>query len=233
MLTVPRLNPVPLEYFLPNPQQQWYFDRGVVIIAAALIIGGVYAYALRRRSFVAGFMYLLFGAYLLVFAFLAKTFFHTRHLLTTQLWYVVVVAIGLYGLWILLLAVVPLIRGNTRVVLALVLGLAITNTSQIVLPSVSTNPDMPISEDYLHDMSKLQGFMLGHVQQNDVLVSTVYGLYSTWEQAPRFRAQYRITSATPRKDILQIVDDNPSGWIVVDQIRLDLSAALTPRSHRR
>jgi hypothetical protein len=114
-------------------------------------------------------------------------------------------------------------RPALRAGLALAIGLAITNGSQILLPSVSTDPDMPISEDYLHDMTMIQEFMLGHAQPNDVLISTVYGLYASWEEAPTFRAQYRITSATPREDIVQLVDDNASGWIVVDRIRLDLS----------
>jgi hypothetical protein len=33
-----------------------------------------------------------------------------------------------------------------------------------------------------------------------------------------------MNSATPKEDIFQIVASHPSGWIVVDKIRLDLSA---------
>jgi hypothetical protein len=83
---------------------------------------------------------------------------------------------------------------------------------------------MPISEDYLHDMSKVQALMLERARTEDVLISTVYGLYASWKDVPDFRSQYRITSATPLDEILKIVDENPSGWIVMDKIRLDLSA---------
>jgi len=223
LLPWPRINSVPLQYFLPNPQQQWYFDRLVLVMALAVLCGAGYCYVLRRKNFVAPFMYLLFGAYLAIFALLSKTFFHTRHLMTTEVWYVVVTAIGLYALWTIVLAVVPLRRTGLRVGLAVAIGLAITNGSQILLPSISTNPDMPISEDYLHDMSKIQEFMLEHARPNDVLISTVYGLYAFWEEEPQFQAQYRITSATPKEDIFELVDNNASGWIVVDKIRLDLS----------
>ena len=198
LLPWPRINAVPLQYFLPNPQQQWYFDRVVVVIALAVLAGAAYCYVVRRKTFIAPFMYLLFGAYLAVFALLSKTFFHTRHLMTTELWYVVVAAIGLYAFWTMVLAVVPLRRTGPRVGLALAVGLAVTNGSQILLPSVSTNPDMPISEDYLHDMSKIQEFMLGHVQPNDVLISTVYGLYASWEEEPKFQAQYRYHVRHPK-----------------------------------
>ena len=164
------------------------------------------------------------GAYLAVFTFLSKTFFHTRHLLTTELWYVVVTAIGLYAR----LDDDPGGRtsGKPRAPGGFGTcswGLRSPIRSQILLPSASTNPDMPISEDYLHDMSKIQEFMLGHAQANDVLISTVYGLYASWEDEPKFSAQYRINSATPKEDLLQIVESNPSGWIVIDKIRLDLS----------
>ena len=223
LLPWPRMNSVPLQYFLPNPQQQSYFDRLVLVMALAVLCGAAYCYVVRRKKFVAPFMYLLFGAYLAIFALLSRTFFHTRHLMTTEVWYVVVTAIGLYALWTIVLAVVPLRRKGLRVGLAIAIGLAITNGSQILLPSVSMNPDMPISEDYLHDMSKIQEFMLGQAQPNDVLISTVYGLYASWEEEPKFQAQYRITSATPKEDIFQLVDNNASGWIVVDKIRLDLS----------
>ena len=95
------------------------------------------------------------------------------------------------------------------------------NPQETLLPVLSNNPDMPISEDYYHDMSLVQGFMLQHTEGGDVLISTVYGLYAAWEGEPRFHAIYRITSQTPKQDVFALVDQNPSGWIVIDQIRLD------------
>jgi hypothetical protein len=227
LLIWPRLNPVPLEYFFPNPQQQWYFERAAILIALAVVAAIGYAYVSRRITVVPSFMVLLLLTYLGVFALFSKSFFHTRHLLTTELWYAAVTGLGLYAMWTLLQAVVPLGRILPRIAVGLCLGLATVNVGQILLPSVSTNPDMPISEDYLHDMSKVQAYMVGRVQPGDVLVSTVYGLYALWEETPDFRAQYRITSTTPKEDLLNIVASNPSGWIVMDKIRLDLSAMST------
>jgi hypothetical protein len=65
--------------------------------------------------------------------------------------------------------------------------------------------------------------MQNHVQKEDVLISTVYGLYAAWEGEPRFAATYRITTHTSRDEIFSQVNQYPSGWIVIDQIRLDLS----------
>jgi hypothetical protein len=228
LLLLPSLNTLPLEYFLPNPPQQWYFDRVGILTALGILGAAVLSVRVRRGNSVPLFMLALFISYLAVFSLLSRTFFHTRHLLTTQLWYVVVAGIGFYWIWSVLSAMVPWRSNLAAALLAAALGLSTFNVSQALLPSLSTNPDMPISEDYMHDLSQVQSFMLSHVQQNDVLISTVYGLYATWEERPRFDAQYRITSQTPIEDIFSIVDQNSSGWIVVDKIRLDLSS-LSPR----
>jgi hypothetical protein len=79
-------------------------------------------------------------------------------------------------------------------------------------------------------MSLVQDYMLHHAVDGDVLISTVYGLYATWEGEPRFHAIYRITSQTPRQDVFAIVDQNASGWIVIDQIRLD-QASMTVKDY--
>jgi hypothetical protein len=104
-----------------------------------------------------------------------------------------------------------------------VLALAVLNPAQMLLPTLSSDPDMSISEDYMHDMTEVQGFMLDHALPEDALVATVYGLYATWEREPVFDAQYRINSKTTRLEMEALIEQHPSGWIVIDNIRLDLS----------
>jgi hypothetical protein len=65
--------------------------------------------------------------------------------------------------------------------------------------------------------------MVDHAAPTDTLISTVYGLYSSWKGEPQFVAQYRITTQTPREDILALMEQHESGWIVIDQIRLTMS----------
>jgi hypothetical protein len=55
------------------------------------------------------------------------------------------------------------------------------------------------------------------------LIATVYGLYATWERVPAFDEQYRINSKTTRLELEALIGQHPSGWIVIDNIRLDLS----------
>jgi hypothetical protein len=228
VLAAPRLNLLPLRYFLPSPQQQAYFDRLTVLIALSLVAALVLTVQLRATHFVPLFLVCLFGSYAAVFSLFSRSFFHTRHLLTTEIWFLPVLAIGLYAVWRLVRALVPWKGASISIVVAALLGAAVTNVPQVLLPSLSTNPDMPISEDYLHEMSGVQSYMLAHAQPGDAVISTVYGLYAAWQREPSFFAQYRITAQSSKDYILSVVDLYPSGWIVIDKIRLDL-AALTPK----
>jgi hypothetical protein len=218
---VPKFNPFPIQYFFPNPQQQWYFDRFVIIPVIGLLCSVLLCFLIRRVNFIPLFVLTLYAIFLGFFIFISKTFFHTRHLSTTELWYILLTAIGLYVVWSLLYALLPFKGSVVKIILMVFLGVCVVNPQETLLPVVSNNPDMPISEDYYHDMSLVQGFMLHHAEDGDVLISTVYGLYATWVGEPRFQAIHRITSETPKQDVFAMVDQNPSGWLVIDQIRLD------------
>lgn len=224
LLPYPRLNTIPIEYFYPNPAQQWYFNRAVILIAFGILGAVLLCFVLRRINFVPLFFLTLYLSSLVLFAFFSREFFHTRHLSTTELWYVVIVAIGLYMVWQVLHEFLPWRSLLASSLMTAVLGLSVLNGQQILLPVVSTNPDMPISEDYLHNLGLVHAFMLNHVTQNDVLISTVYGLYVSWQGEPIFKSQYRINTQTPKEYIISIVNQNPSGWIVIDKIRLSLSS---------
>jgi hypothetical protein len=227
---VPKFNPFPIQYFFPNPQQQWYFDRFVIIPVIGFLCSVVLCFLIRRINFIPLFLLTLYGIFLGFFLFFSKSFFHTRHLSTTELWYILLMAIGLYVVWRLLDALLSFKGNAIKILLMVFLGVSVLNPLETLLPVLSNNPDMPISEDYYHDMSLVQGYMLQHTEDSDVLISTVYGLYTSWEGKPGFRALYRITSQTPSQDVFAIVDQNPSGWIVIDRIRLD-QAGMTVKDY--
>jgi hypothetical protein len=224
----PRYNSIPVEYFLPNPQQQWYFNRLVLLPVVGLLAVILCSILVSRRNFIPGFVLALYAAFMMFFAFFSETFFHTRHLSTTELWFVIVVAMGLYLVWKIIGLLSPWKSRLANVLVAAALCLSVFNVAQLSVPSVSTNPDNPISEDYLHDLTQVQAYMLNHVQPGEVLVSTVYGFYSSWKGEPHFDGKYRITTQTPREDILALIEQHESGWIVMDKIRLAMST-LGPR----
>jgi hypothetical protein len=202
----------------------------VIIPVIGFLCSVILGILIRRINFIPLFLLTLYAIFLGFFLFFSKSFFHTRHLSTTELWYILLMAIGLYVVWRLLDALYSFKGNAIRVLLMVFLGVSILNPRETLLPVLSNNPDMPISEDYYHDMSLVQGYMLQHTEGSDVLISTVYGLYTSWEGEPVFRALYRITSQTPSQDVFAIVDQNPSGWIVIDRIRLD-QAGMTVKDY--
>ena len=72
----------------------------------------------------------------------------------------VVVAMGMCWLWEVLRRAIPAKGTMLGGALMVAMGLSILNPRQIALPSFSTNPDMPISEDYMHDMTWAIDFAL-------------------------------------------------------------------------
>lgn len=222
---LPEFHILPIEYFFSNPQQQWYFDRlgivpGICFVAALLI-----CFTVRRVNFIALFVLTLYGCFLGFFVFFSKIFYHTRHLITTQLWFIILVAIGLYAVWRSGYELLFLKGNLVRVLSAVLLGLLAFNGRQVLLPAISVNPNMVISGDYHHDLSLVNTYMLEHVRTGDALVSTVYGLYTSWQEQPKFQAMYRFSSQTSQTELYSFVDRYPSGWIVIDQIRLDKATA--------
>lgn len=225
---VPTVNPVPLAYFFPNPPQQWYFDRIGIIAALAVVAAIVGSLRLRSLGILPIFFAGLWISYLGVFTLFSRSFFHTRHLLSTQFWFVIVAAVGLSWIWNTANGFVNAKGKVWGAVLGLALVACVLNPSQIALPMMSTSPDMPISEDYHHDMGAVQEYMLAHVRTGDALVATVYGFYATWQAKPAFGEQFRITSRTTRKELQDLVSQHDTGWLVIDEIRLQLST-VSPR----
>jgi hypothetical protein len=223
LLLVPRANPVPLGYFFPNPEQQWYFERAGILVALGMVVAVAAALHLRKANFVPLFIAALFLSYLSVFALLSKSFFHTRHLMSTQFWFVGVVGMGLVWVWEAMRRLLPKRSTVPAVAAGVLLVLAVMNPFQVVLPTLSSEPDMPISEDYMHEMTEVHDFMLANAMHEDALIATVYGLYATWEREPAFEVQYRINSKTTKEEIEALIGQHPSGWIVIDNIRLDVS----------
>jgi hypothetical protein len=181
------------------------------------------ALRLRSSNFVPLFLVALFLGYLGVFALLSKSFFHTRHLMSTQFWFVGVVGMGLMWTWEAMRRVLPRRPQVLAAAAGAVLSLAVINPFQVLLPTLSSDPDMPISEDYMHDMTEVHAFMRANARPDDALIATVYGFYATWEHEPAFDAQYRVTSSTTMAEMEALISKHPSGWIVIDDIRLDLS----------
>lgn len=213
---------VPLHYFFSNPPQQWYFNRFALLPMIGFVGAIVVCYLMRHTNSIPLFIFLLYSGFLGFFVFSSNRFEATRHLSTTNLWYIIFVAVGLYLVWTFL-QTFPLFKNrNINLLAVIVLGMSSINIQQSLIPVVSNDPNMPISKDYHYQMGDLQTFMLANVRDGDVLICTVYDLYATWMGKPQFQAIHRFGAETSKEEVFSFVNQHDSGWIVIDKIILKM-----------
>lgn len=216
------VNLVPLNYFFLNSPQQWYFDRAAIIPLTGFLGTVVVGVLLRRTNTIPLFLLALYGGFLGFFVFFSNRFFAPRHLSTAQLWYVILMAIGLYLLWVFLKTFSFLKEKRTAIVTAVILAGVVINFQQILVPLTSRDPYMPITGDYHNDLTDLHAFMLANVRNGDVLISSrIYSRYVEWMNEPDFQKVYDFQVQTTENDVLSIVDQNDSGWIIIDNARIE------------
>jgi hypothetical protein len=215
-------NSIPLGYFFPNPPQQWYFGRLALIPAAGLAGSIVASFMLRRVNRLPLFLLFLFGSFLAFFVFSSNNFIGTRHLSTTNLWFVMLAAFGLYVIWVFLRALPFPGEGAARYLTIFVLGASCINIQQSLLPATSSDPYMSISRDYHYDLKDVHEYMLAHVEAGDALIYTVYDLYAIWKGEPKFRATHHFDIEMPREDVFSLIRQYDSGWMIIDTIILKM-----------
>jgi len=215
--------PATFGYFFSDPPQQWYYGRVAVIPLAGVVGSILLSYLLRRLNVIPLFLLAVFGGFLSAFLFSTVNSFGARHLSMTQLWYIPVVALGLYLLWEFLQSFRLSAKGRYLVVA--VLGLLAFNVQQTLLPITSRDPGMVITEEYHRDLSRVHEVVMTNVQEGDALISSrIYTRYVDWVSEPDFRAGYLFDINTTYDDVLSFMDQYPSGWIVIDKVRLDAAA---------
>ena len=216
------VNLIPLNYFFSNPLQQFYFDRAGIVLLLGLLGTVAIAVLLRRENSMPLFLLAIYGCFLAFFMFSSNRFFAPRHLSTTQLWYVILMAVGLYLIWVFLCTLPFFEKKGIRILTVFVLLGAVVNVQQVLLPLTSRDPAMPITEAYHNDLTDLHSYMLAHVKTGDVLISSrIYTRYVEWVGEPVFREIYEFRVDTTEGNVLSIVDQYDSGWIIIDNARIE------------
>ncbi len=167
---IPRFHTEALGLFFPNPLQQWYSDRPVIIPALALLMAAVVCFQTVRANLVPSFLAVTLVAFAVFFTIFFGHYFMPRYLTSMELWYVVVMAVGLYGLFALQLAF-----ARKDIVLPLVMTslIALTfNITPTLLPTFyDKQGNMPITAEYHYNLGPAYTFLLDKVSDKDVLIS--------------------------------------------------------------
>ncbi len=214
----PRFYAGSLLYFFPNPIQQLYFNRTAILYTFAVISAISVSLLARRQNFVPIFILTVCFLSMLFFTFFFIRSTRPRYLVNVQLWYIILIAIGLCGIWAFLESsfswkrIIKLLSALTLLALTL-------NFSQILLPLFYNEQIyVPITEEYHDNVTPAYMFLLDKINVDDVLISRAFQSYVVWKGVPVFKQMYFYNSlpGMPRDKILSIVKKNKSGWIVLD-----------------
>ncbi len=217
----------PINYFFPNPPQQWYYNRLVVIPAILLLGATVASLLMLRRNFVPLFVTALYACFLGFFVFSSVGHSEPRHLNAAHLWYVILIAFGLYVFWLFLQTFPFFGKVSTKTLTVFVLIALSINIRQILSPLTSHDPYVPITGHYHPQLGELHEFLLAASRKEDVLISTyIYSGYVTWTDEPAFSATYIVRLDTELEKFSSIIARHDSGWIVLDKIWIDRFIAL-------
>ncbi len=215
------------DLFFSDAPQQWFYGRTIIVPLLALgsvLLVSVY---LRERFVLPFFVFLYFGS-ALVFSLFFAGFASPRYYFHLLLWHLPLMAVGLYSLWFflrILLTRLKLPSAAAGLTALLLLALSL-NPRQILLPTFWDQPGlMPVTGQYHENVAEVHAYLLDRATDQDVLVATVYANYSQWVEQPPFRAIYSFDYRRPdgRDYLLSLVEQHPSGWIVLDQIRYEQS----------
>lgn len=218
------------DLFFSDAPQQWFYGRTLLVPLLALA-GALLVSAHGREKPLPLFFVLLFFGSALAFSLLFAGFASPRYYFHLQLWYLLLMAVGLDALWFFLRAGLGRLKFSAAGAgLLALLPLALSlNPRQILLPTFWDQPGlMPVTGQYHENVEEVHAYLLERATDQDVLVATVYANYSQWVEQPPFQAIYSFDyrRADGREYFLALVAQNPSGWIVIDQIRYEQSTPI-------
>jgi hypothetical protein len=215
----PGFDATPVGYFLPNPPQQWYFDRTALIPALGLLASVFVGFLVRRKNIVPFFVVLLFTAFLGFFVFSSVGSREPRHLSVALLWYVILLAFGIHILWLCLRSL-PFFRGRLAgYLVAITIVFASLNVPQVLLPITFHGSYLPVTRHYHPAFKPLHEYLLVNARTDGALISTNgYLWYAEWQDQSIFSRVHGFGINTQNETIQAVIGQYNSGWIVFDKI---------------
>ena len=201
----------PLNYFFYNPPQQWYFNRLALVPVTALFCTVFYGVLVRKNVVVSYFAFLYMvslTSFLLFFGYDSGTRFY----LHIQLWHIILIAMGGYGI----MGVLSQNLNSKKILwtVSIILVLVTFNPSQVLLSQLHTRSGgMPISRQSHYNFDITQAYLLERVSPDDVLISYDYGRYAYFSGKPQFSAVYMDGGL----EDLSKISMHDTGWIVINE----------------
>jgi hypothetical protein len=212
-LITQKVNSYFVTLFFDHPEQQWYYERPMIAVAALVLALIVPDYLNKKKAALPFFV----SAYLV--AFISLTFLYVkgnkpRYAISIEFWHILVMAVGLLAVhraanWFF----------RNKAAIWVILLLLFWNIPHTLVPSLHTTPGYaPITGEYHADLSAAYNYLQGREQPGDVLIAYAYfNLYADWSGGLKFDhiLSLRGTRSDVERDFFQAVETYPQGWIVL------------------
>ena len=194
--------------FFFQPATQWYYERILFFPLLSFFFVFWWSWRTRKSNPFLWFLVLLYSVSFLAFAFLYQFIYAPRFFLHLQLWFIPLMAFGVYGWYVISTVLLRDVRW--RVVLWALVALATVNFQQLL---IHTTTAKPVSYAIHMDFAEVENYMTAHARSEDILLSKFYGRYVRFTGQPEFATIYETSYDE------SLILDNVSGWIVIDSSR--------------
>ena len=198
-----------LGQFFFAPPMQWYYERILFFPVISLFLAFFWAFKIRRKNTIPWFLAVLYILSIVVFLLFYDFTYASRFFLHIQLWYIPLLAFGMYG-WYMLpdLWIKKKVAKN---ILFVVIALLSFNVRQSFVHAIAGEASVTSSVHMNFD--KIDNLIGKKGKPNDILISKYYGRYVKFYDFPVFADIYEVSFDT------SLIETHTSGWIVVDELR--------------
>lgn len=198
-----------LGQFFFNPPLQWYYDRTLFFSIISIFFSFLWAFSIRRKNIIPLFLAVLYSLSLLAFLLFYDFTYASRFFLHIELWYIPLLAIGMYGWYSL--ADLWLKKKGFKIALFALIMLVSFNFRQSFVHAIAGEASVTSS---IHvNFDKIDNLIAKTVKPEDILISKYYGRYVKFYDFPVFAGVYEESYD------VDLIEAHDSGWIVVDELR--------------
>ena len=195
--------------FFFQPPTQWYYERILLFPLLSFFFAIWWGWRTRMNNPIPWFLFVLYVVSLMAFALLYTFIYAPRFFLHLQLWYIPLLALGVYGWY--LVSTVLVKNAKWRVLVWAFVVLATVNFQQLAIHTQSGM--MSVTAAVHMSFDEVDAYLRTHVAPEDVLLSKFYWRHVTFYGEPEFANMYETSYDE------SLIAMYESGWIVVDETR--------------
>ena len=216
-------NAYPLQYFLPNPPQQIFFNRPALLFSIALLVSAGLAILFVHKTLIPAFL----AALLLSFGMMEFLFwgfyYRPRYFVSMQFWFLPLLGLGLWATWVVFRSAIN-VKPAAGIAAVLLLTLSV-NPLQVLSSVYAEQSGSPtqVTGEFQYDIQPIDALLRNQATPGELLISNFYGRFVSWRNYPDLEIQIPSgdlaadsQSEALRQYVTTLVERNDSGWIILE-----------------